>query len=861
MLWRLRLKVRNIYPTLTLMSISKLSLRITALALRIHSRLIHSGNHFAVKEGFVNLLETLSSWYQDSSLSSRLPSCGMSSESPVHMGCLNIVNLILNMATSITKSWIRFPPSYIDEIILKMVQLISIKAPNNYSPIQLFSIVDLDANWLKDWLHPKVQRTIFFKHLIKEQVLLQRLPEVIQNFIESTTFEQYKEMKEEIETAKTRPKLLLMGNGVIQFGSFLHQVSLLSRLTFFKQGRQAFGNIQEVVNSLVNLATLTQTAAFPGQIIVDKFPHLMTKENSMIVADRLQESNRDVLINCIVLLSNQKILEHNNQVIIERIVQHKKLIKSDNRMKQLIQKIFFGESGIFQASLSNTWREIINEFEDPTLCQNLQFSTKVLLLNPNMIKVSRKLNPSLLSRYPVVSIQDKIVELFRKTLSPFLTEEPIDNFGDDGESVFQELLMTISSYTFFKHFTVTNYFQDILTSPEDSIVKLRLILGFSFNLDCLLMAQKNDIFKCLTSQLYTEEECILDEELLYLKYIQNLNKGILGGPSEHSRSGFHLNENLKNSTTRKQVKGSNSVQSACQPLNDFLQENTNFRDLGWLESLGDLVRQLLVTNNVYLETEKIVKIINNVTTIYIPTKGAETRINTEEKYDLVLGNKMILGYGEEIGILNDVVEPGQLLRNLHSKVCQEIEGCYDWFVGCVFLMTGGDYNSSLSFLKSLTSGSCFVTPFLWPHMSARQHSASFQLSSVGFCVELIMELELPLMTSLLKTEKVPVGVILDVWLRQTFLNILDFKDIEHFILFSLLYGADYIVYFCLSVLRHLQGNLVDQESQSNINLFQRIMTQSIDGFNSGDYLPFMDKLATRYKTMILSYFQECLNRQ
>ena len=188
------------------------------------------------------------------------------------------------------------------------------------------------------------------------------------------------------------------------------------------------------------------------------------------------------------------------------------------------------------------------------------------------------------------------------------------------------------------------------------------------------------------------------------------------------------------------------------------------------------------------------------------------------------------------------------------------EDGYDWFVACVFMMTGGDYNTASAFLKTMFSGDCFAVHFLWHQFSALHYSESFQLASIGCCVEAIMQTELPVLAALLKSEKMPVGVVLDIWLRQSFLNFLDFNEIKHFILFAILYGADYIVYFCVSVLRHLQEHLFDQESQASINLFQRIMTQPIDGFHSGDYLPFMDSLSTKHKTKILSLLKERLNK-
>ena len=130
---------------------------------------------------------------------------------------------------------------------------------------------------------------------------------------------------------------------------------------------------------------------------------------------------------------------------------------------------------------------------------------------------------------------------------------------------------------------------------------------------------------------------------------------------------------------------------------------------------------------------------------------------------------------------------------------------------------------------------------------------------VGLGVEVVLESELPGLHSALRLASVPVSVVLDPWLRQCFLNILDLPEVAQYVLFSLLYGADYIVYFCVSVLSHLQPLVLAHEGEAATNLYQKLITHQLTGFHSGDYLPFMDKLAAKYKSVLLQYFTDCIH--
>ena len=47
------------------------------------------------------------------------------------------------------------------------------------------------------------------------------------------------------------------------------------------------------------------------------------------------------------------------------------------------------------------------------------------------------------------------------------------------------------------------------------------------------------------------------------------------------------------------------------------------------------------------------------------------------------------------------------------------------------------------------------------------------------------------------------------WLNQSFLNILDWPEICHFVTLVILFGADFVVYFCVALFRHLQPKILE----------------------------------------------------
>ena len=345
-----------------------------------------------------------------------------------------------------------------------------------------------------------------------------------------------------------------------------------------------------------------------------------------------------------------------------------------------------------------------------------------------------------------------------------------------------------------------------------------------------------------------EDEYTVDEEYLYLQYIYNVTQE-LGIPTEKRKLLLSEPKNIHDSFEKKQTR---KVKSS--KLLDFINDKGNVADLDWMNTVGTLLKDLLISNSTYLETKEIKIILSKFAKLN--TKSPIERQKAYLSNNTRIANNLVLNYGRRIGCLKNGTEETELKETLGGPKIFDLKlGAYDWFAASLFLMTGGDKELTGDILQSMDG--LVLSPFLWHSYGASKFGETFHLRTIVTAVELVMEGELPELFSFFRINKVPVCTVLDLWLRQCFQNFLDFKEIEHFILFTLLYGADYIVYFCISVLSHMQHNLLSHDD-TFMNIYQRILSQQILGFNSGDYLPFMDKLSSKYKPAVLKFLTDSL---
>ena len=82
------------------------------------------------------------------------------------------------MCRDIPRFWIRYPESYVAEIVKSMLDLASYsesrqrRGPAPLMPMDFISLVDPQAKWLQSWLHGKFGRTIVFYEMKQCTVIL-----------------------------------------------------------------------------------------------------------------------------------------------------------------------------------------------------------------------------------------------------------------------------------------------------------------------------------------------------------------------------------------------------------------------------------------------------------------------------------------------------------------------------------------------------------------------------------------------------------------------------------------------------------------------------------------------------------------
>ena len=837
---------------------------VSSLARKFHSRLAASGSHFAVKEGFVNLLTTMSSWYTDRKLISALSSSELSAKQSIHMAYLNILSLIVKIAKSLPKSWIRFPQRYVEEMIETMLELLFVQNNGHYSPMDMISIVDYEAIWLRDWLHGKIARTIFIKNVKRSSSFITNLVNSVSNYPKS-----FKNMQGEIKSLKMS-NFSHMSRSVIEYVSFLHKISFLSRLFSYRQGRT--GDFRQYETSTIKLALDPSTDEITGIFITRNIKHI-DAENNNLVLEFINQNTSDATTtrNALDLCSLADISDVDHEVIFPVLFNVLKRFPGDNKILKTTMKVFQKLAIHTKVHVSSDWKKLINQLPQDQITPLLQCSPSLFLQKDTNLKYLTNITHiSVASRSKTMSALLLKYDMWKKKENGLrvmlgMNDEKTIPFPNsinaaESEELMQEILMSLSSFPFVVELSKTDEMLNILdveseeNDVEWTLCKLRMIVSVCSNLDSLVYLEEKFklseiIFKSM-DKFKIEDEFTVDEESLYLQYIYNMTQE-LGIPTEKRMLDLSEPKNIHDSFEKKQTR---KVKNS--KLLDFINDKDSVADLSWLDTVGTLLKDLLVTNSTYLESRDIKMILSKFVKVHHkgPTEG-----NTVSSTNLTrVANNLVLNYGQRIGCLQHETGENELKEIIRSaQTFDPILGSYDWFAASLFLITGGDKELTGDVLQSMDGLVC--TPFLWHSHGASKFGETFHLRTLAIAVEVVMKEELPALFSFCRINKVPICTILDLWLRQCFQNFLDLKEIEHFILFTLLYGTDYIVYFCISVFSHIQNNLLDQD-ETFVNIYQRILSQQILGFNSGDYLPFMDKLSIKYKSMIIKFLTDSIKQ-
>ena len=153
-----------------------------------------------------------------------------------------------------------------------------------------------------------------------------------------------------------------------------------------------------------------------------------------------------------------------------------------------------------------------------------------------------------------------------------------------------------------------------------------------------------------------------------------------------------------------------------------------------------------------------------------------------------------------------------------------------------------------------------MSSFLWPArlygnttLISNVHAIqgiSILIPTVCHYIELILKIELPFIFSAFRMSGLAPSQICSHWLKQLFWNYLNFSDIVMFVNICLVLGVDYMAYFCVSILKHLNDNqkIVQRHTYKDLQVY--LKENQIENFQVEKHVTFMSELEKKYRTLI-----------
>ena len=223
--------------------------------------------------------------------------------------------------------------------------------------------------------------------------------------------------------------------------------------------------------------------------------------------------------------------------------------------------------------------------------------------------------------------------------------------------------------------------------------------------------------------------------------------------------------------------------------------------------------------------------------------------NEKQLISLILNTKAFL-VSQQINIDKNNTE----LKSLQSDTY-----CYDWFASLVFILMQGDAQLSYTLLTLFSTQMC--SGYIWVNRLHKSKLLAENQATIGFhCaitnlmqwLELIVKSELPNIHSAFQISGLCLSTVCSIWVRQCFLNFLDFEEICNYFLTVLIMGVKYQMYFIVSILKHLEQDILSSTQENN--LMYSLLENPIRGFTTSTWIEYMRELEDRWKGIVkISY--------
>ena len=426
----------------------------------------------------------------------------------------------------------------------------------------------------------------------------------------------------------------------------------------------------------------------------------------------------------------------------------------------------------------------------------------------------------------------------------------------------------------------------ITNFEEIHIICLSLLNLMLTSLDNFLLLEKSlnltDILISLQNYTATGDVQMLDQPW-YERNRALLKITLIGGPSEklHPANSLYCYEEIeKNKFPTYKHLPLPSAYSNFKERIPWIPDGTKEFPTAQLELQMWFSKNLCSGQNrtILKHTQSLLQhVMSQTTDNTFPTNltAYDSNIRSKPMEIEQTASRLIVQYGVNHGLLRDNDSNEKQLISLLSntkaflttqqinlaknktelKSLQSDTYCYDWFVGLIFILMQGDAQLSYSLLSTFSTQ--ITSGYIWPN---RLHKSKFvpqnqvmtgchwAITHLMHCVELIVKAELPNTHAAFHTSGLCVGTVCSVWVRQCFLNYLDLEDICAYILTVLIMGVEYQAYFMVSILKHLEQDILTSTQENN--LIYCLLEIPIRAFATSEWIEYMRGLEERWKVSV-----------
>ena len=351
---------------------------------------------------------------------------------------------------------------------------------------------------------------------------------------------------------------------------------------------------------------------------------------------------------------------------------------------------------------------------------------------------------------------------------------------------------------------------------ENAPLKTLMVLLNNLDVRLVLLTHydiESNMEKLLEDCKHEDGSIIFDEQSLILQYILESLKCV-GGPTERKIVKLDYEKAVLGSS-KKEDEISFDEGKSHEP-NEFLallkedpRQNKDWKTRAtvlfekYTKGNGNLSWQILA--------ETLFKLHNN----------PNFDVNKQSEIDLVTENQM-----ESVAKMFKVLATKQGLDIPNRIFIQILNGNESerWLLMVLTLLFKGNFPKALAMSKRI----------------AKKHN----FMKIGHCVELILKEEFPMILAKLKSMSISPAFVSSQWLKQYFLNTLDFMQIINFLLIESLYPKEYAIYTCISIFKHLEQKILLCTGEEELILV--LLCDPILNFRFGDCLEYMHNLGHKY---------------